>query len=162
MRAAVLIVLALALPLPSQAIDLTGTWEGKYTCKGFEGEKFSFTVVGTLEITQTGAELALRVPFDGGADEYNGVAIDDARKPETAGAAYFVHCGTSEDPGTGLEGFDETGFAKLKTNASGGGSFKATTNAFFSEPPIGAGNCKFSFKRTSTVDPVVPACPVAP
>jgi hypothetical protein len=155
MRAAVLVVLALALPLPSLAIDLTGTWEGKYTCKGFEGEKFSFTVVGTLEITQTGADLALRVA---GVDEYNGVAIDDARKPETAGTAYFVHCGTSDVPGTGLGGFDETGFAKLKANASGGGSFKATTNAFFSEAPIGAGNCKFSFKRTSTDDPGVLAC----
>jgi hypothetical protein len=158
MRAAVLVVLALVLPLPSQAIDLTGTWEGKYVCKGFEGDPFSFTVLDNLEITQTTTELALRV----GPDVYNGVAIDDAVKPETAGAAYFVHCGTSEDPGTGLGGFDETGFAKLKTNASGGGSFKATTNAFFSETPLGAGNCKFTYKRTSATDPAVPACAAPP
>ena len=156
MRSALLFVLALAFPLSAHAFDLTGTWEGKYTCKGFDGEKYSFTVPGTLEITQTGTVLALALPFDGGADAYNGVGIDDTAKP-LQGAAYFVHCGVTDVPGMGEGGLDETGFAKIKTKENGTGSFKATTTYYLGAPREVA-TCKWSYKRIDTADPVVPSC----
>ena len=149
--------LLLAFPLSAQAFDLTGTWEGKYVCKGFDGGKFSFSIPGTLEITQVGNDIDLQLPFTGGADVYRGVPIEATGKPEQ-GAVYFAHCGISDVPGTGENGFDETGFANVKTKANGDGIFKATTTFFLLAPPEVAG-CKWKYKRVSTVNPNVPGCP---
>jgi hypothetical protein len=67
MRSLLLLSLYLSLaPAAARAFDLTGTWSGRYTCKGTDGSKFGYSVPGTL-------------PFSGGNDVYNGVAITDAR-----------------------------------------------------------------------------------
>ena len=108
---------AACLAQPAAAFDLTGTWEGKQTCKGLSaGEKTSFSFPSMLRITQTGTELALKVVSDSGTDVYNGIGIDGALKPE-AGEAYFVHCGTGDVPAVGEDAFDESGRAVVKTKA---------------------------------------------
>ena len=158
MRSALPLLLALATPLSAQAIDLTGTWEGKYTCKGSDGSNFSYSVPGPLEISQNGAEIRAQFPFDKGADVYAGVSIDDDRKPLDKGVAYFVHCGMSDVPGSGVNDFDETAFARATTKSNGGGKLKATTTFFIGSPPPEVSSCKWSYKRVDTVDPLVPAC----
>lgn len=158
MRLALLFAAVLVLPsTAARAFDLTGTWTGKYTCKGSDGVKFKFSVKGTLEITQVGDQIAMQLPFDGGADVYNAVAITDVSKPEK-GSIYYVHCGMSDVPGNGVSGFDEAGFANVNAKANGKGSFKGTTAWYFTEPPPGGGNCKWTYKRTSTANPNVPGC----
>ena len=158
MRFAFLLVLALAFPLSAQAIDLTGTWEGKYTCKGSDGSNFSYSVPGILEITHTGTEIRAQFPFDTGEDVYAGVSIDDDKKPLEKGVAYFIHCGMTDVPGSGQNFYDETAFARATTKSNGGGTLKATTTFFVSDPPPEMSSCKWSYKRTSTADPGVPVC----
>jgi hypothetical protein len=147
---------AACLAHPAAAFDLTGTWEGKQTCKGSDGAKFSFVFPTTLRITQTGTVLAMEVVSDAGSDFYNGTGIDGTAKPEN-GEAYFVHCGTTFVPATGKEAFDETGRGIVKTKETGSGSFKGTSNFYNGEPEVA--NCKWSYKRTLTADPAVLSCP---
>ena len=158
MRSALVLAFALAFPLAADAFNLTGSWQGKYTCRAFDGTKFSFNVPGTLEITQNGTDIDLQLPFTGGADVYRGISIDATGKPEQ-GAVYFAHCGISDVPGTGDNNFDETGFALVKTKENGDGTFKAATTFFLATPPLEAASCKWSYKRVSTTNPNVVGCP---
>ena len=62
LAAVVVVVLAAGAPAAS-ALDLTGNGEGKATCKGLAfGEKVTFTCCETLEITQSGATVNIRLP----------------------------------------------------------------------------------------------------
>ena len=159
MRSALLFVLALAFPLSAQAFDLTGTWEGKYTCKGSDGSNFAYSVPTTIEITHVGTEIRLQFPFEGGADVYAGLSIDDDKKPLEKGVAYLIHCGMTDVPGSGENDFDETAFVRATTKSNGGGTLKGSTVFFVSAPPPPEiSSCKWSYKRTSTADPGVPAC----
>jgi hypothetical protein len=144
------------LSQPAAAFDLTGTWVGKQTCKSADGTRFSFKIPSTLLISQNGSEIAMHVVTEGGTDVYNGVGIDLADKPE-GGDAYFVHCSTSDVPGTGADAFDEAGRATVKAKETGSGSFKATSTYFNTVPETGT--CKWSYLRTDVVDPDVDACP---
>jgi hypothetical protein len=157
MRPLLPIALAAAcLAQPAAAFDLTGTWEGKQTCKGLSaGEKFSFSIPSTLLITQTDTTFNIHVVSDSGTDVYQGVGVDGTVNPVN-GEAYFVHCGTTDVPETG-DDFDESGRAVVKTNETGSGSFKGTSAFFNSAPEVAS--CKWSYKRVETTDPVVAACP---
>lgn len=156
-RSLLALAAALAFAAPAAAFDATGTWLGKQTCRGFDGQAFSFKIAeSTLEIAQTGSDLQLQVVTTQGTDVYRGVAIDTAGKPEQ-GSFYYVHCGTSDVPGSGADSFDETGIASVKTKDSGSGKLKALSTYFNTEPEFA--HCKWSYKRTSTTAPVVPACP---
>lgn len=148
---------AACLAQPAAAFDLTGTWEGKQTCRGLSaGEKTSFSFPSTLRITQTGTELALEVVSDAGTDVYNGIGIDGALNP-LAGEAYFVHCGTSDVPAVGQDAFDESGRAVVKTKAEiVGGSFVGTSSFYNDFPEVFS--CKWSYKRTDAADPGVAGC----
>jgi hypothetical protein len=158
MRSLLLLMLALAFPLSAQAFDLTGTWEGKYTCKGSDGSNFTYSVPTILEITHVGTEIRAQFPFDMGADVYAGFSIDDDRKPLDKGVAYFIHCGMTDAPGSGENGYDETAFVRATTKSNGGGTLKGSTVFFVSDPPPEVSSCKWSYKRTSTTDPAVPSC----
>jgi hypothetical protein len=57
------------------AFDLTGHWEGKWNCKGFDGAKFTDRERNSsMNVTQVGNTL--RVDLDGGF-LCNGAAIPD-------------------------------------------------------------------------------------
>jgi len=159
MRIRMALGVALALAAPAGAFDLTGTWTGKQTCGDFDGVATKFIPEGTatIQITQTGTAIVILVNNE---DYYNGVGIDGTAKPET-GRAYFVHCGTSDVPGAaGVGGFDETGSASVKTSESRGtGSFKGGSTFFSNEGRTGV--CKWSYKRTSSTDPLL-VSPCAP
>ena len=146
---------AACLAQPAGAFDLTGTWEGKQTCKGSDGAKFSFVFPTTLRITQTDTTFAMEVVSDSGSDFYNGIGIDSTAKPQN-GEAYFVHCGTTSVPATGKEAFDETGRGIVKTKETGTGSFKGTSIFYNGEPEVAS--CKWSYKLTDPADPQAVGC----
>ena len=81
------------------AVDLTGSYVGKWSCKAFDGAKFKVgNKAATMEITQTGSAIAVHIdspsaPF--GEFFYNGTVIEDTAKPEK-GEAVFFQCGTSD------------------------------------------------------------------
>ena len=140
-------------PSPARAFDATGTWVGKWSCKDFDGQKGTDgNAESTLLITQTGTAMA--IDLDAGFYRYNGNAIPDGAKPEK-GEAALLSCAIDDQPLTGA--LSELMRFAFKTKS---GSVKATLKGV-SIFQLGAvvGTCKYSFKRTSDVDPNVSACP---
>jgi len=151
--AASLVVLAVS-GSTAHAFDLNGTWVGKWSCKGFDGAKFTDgNRDSTMLVTQTGNALA--IDLDGGSYRYNGLAIADDAKPEK-GEVVLASCSIDNQPGA--NGLGELMRLTVKTKS---GAVKATLKgiSIFENPPTTVGTCKYSFKRTSTADPNVPGCP---
>lgn len=138
---------------PALAFDLTGTWAGKWSCKGFDGEKFTTSNKNsTLRITQTGGNLAAEL--DNGDYHYNGGAIPDAAKPEK-GEIVFDACANDNLPLADAE--SEIVRAAVKTKA---GTFKASLKgtSIFEDNFGGVGSCKYTFKRLDVVNPNIAGC----
>jgi hypothetical protein len=137
------------------AVDLTGTWTGKWKCQGFDGGKFTSTNnASTLLITQIGNVVSANM--DGGEFLYNGGAIPETANPDTKGEVAFVQCGTDNLPFAGEEA--EILRAKVKADPdNGSGKLKGISVLESAFPDVLT--CKYSYKRTATADPAVPACP---
>lgn len=146
---------AAALAPAASAFDLTGTWEGRWSCQGFDGVKFrSLNSQSTVQITQTGNTLA--VNMDNGDYFYNGGAVPDAGSPTTKGEIALTQCGTDNVPLAGPDA--ELLRAKVKADPEKGtGSMKGLSILESAIPDVLT--CKYSYKRTSTADPAVAACP---
>ena len=146
---------AVAIAPGASAFDLTGTWEGRWSCQGFDGAKFrSGNSESIVLITQTGTTLA--VNMDNGDYLYNGGAIFDTGSPDTKGEVVLTQCGTDNLPLAGADG--EILRAKAKADAEkGSGSLKGLSIFESAVPDIIT--CKYSYKRTSAANPAVPACP---
>jgi len=148
-------VLLVAAASPARAFDLTGTWIGKWSCKGFDGAKFtSANKTSTLKITQSGNVIA--ADLDNGDFHYNGGMIADGVKPEK-GEAVFVSCSTDNVPLAGGE--SEIIRAAVKTKL---GTFKASFKglSIFESNFGDTGTCKYTFKRRDTIDPNVLGCAI--
>lgn len=137
----------------ARAFDATGTWLGKWSCKDFDGTKFTEGQrESTLLVSQSGDVLA--IDLDGGAYRYNGRSLNDAAKPEK-GEAIFVSCGIDNQPFVG--GLAELIRVAVKTKL---GAVKATLKGqSIFENGASVGTCKYTFKRVSTQDPNVSDCP---
>jgi hypothetical protein len=142
-------------PMGAEAVDLTGTWNGKAICKGlFAGNKTSDTFAGHLFITQTGPDLNMN--FLGVL--YNGAFQEDNTAPTRNGQGTFVACSTTTDYSAYSEIASFT--AKLNPNLDTASTFKATSVYY-----TGADNfqtCRWTFKRIDTTNPLpagVPPCP---
>lgn len=139
---------------PTLAVDLTGTWDGQAVCSGFfAGAKVKDTFSGLLTITQTGSDLNME--FLG--TRYNGGIIDDSTNPTKKGQGSFVACSARAEP---LADYNEQGHITVVTNGDKG-TFKATSvfTTAVGGTIVTVETCKYTFKRTSIVDPAVPACP---
>lgn len=150
-----LVALLLAPAASTSAFDLTGTWEGKWSCKGLDlGIKSKLQNGGSVvEIVQTGDSLAIR--FDD-ADDYGGITVEDVSNADK-GAAAIVACSTSSDLTFGTD-FDDMQHWRIKTNpASGKGRIKGV--GVWSPPGNSVSTCKYSYKRVSTTPPVAVGCP---
>jgi len=82
----------------AEAIDLSGTWEGKRTCTGIsggDGTHDNFPQDMIVVVSQTGS--ALYFHFINDATRYNGQLVLDASAPGKRGTATLVECGTSKD-----------------------------------------------------------------
>jgi len=140
----------------AHAFDATGTWEGRFSCRHFDGAKFRFEMKpSTLRISQSGSTL--NVDLNDGGFRYHGQAIDDDKSPDK-GEVLLAQCGTDDVAGTG---FAEMLRAVVKTRPSKGtGSFRGVS---IFEGDFGGGRqfgtCKYRFKRTSTADPNAQSCP---
>jgi hypothetical protein len=144
-----------ALAPPVHAIDLTGTWAGKWRCQGFDGDKFTSTNnESTLLITQVGNVISASI--DGGEFLYNGGAIDETAHPITKGEAALVQCGTDNLPFAGEEAEIVRASAKVNPD-NGSGKLKGISALESAFPDVLI--CKYSYKRTDTADPAVPLCP---
>jgi hypothetical protein len=67
---------ALAAPLSARAIDLTGTWNGSYACRQWDGAAGKIKIAeSVLRIVQTGATLSASID-DGSGGTYNGATVD--------------------------------------------------------------------------------------
>lgn len=143
--------------LAAHAFDATGTWEGRFSCRHFDGAKFRFEMKpSTLRISQSGPTL--NANLNDGGFLYHGHAIDSDKSPDEKGEVLLAQCGTDDVAGTG---FAEMLRAVVKTKSSqGAGSFRGVS---IFEGDFGGGRqfgtCKYRFKRTSTADPNAPSCP---
>ena len=153
------------LGVPAYAFDLTGHWQGKWSCKGFSApfmdhgklvNKFaSANATSTLAITQSGADFGAEID---GTFRYNSVGMNDA-KDDHKGEAIVLGC---LDANTLPTNGTEIVRAQVKTKA---GTFKATFSGIsvFGENFGGSfpevETCKYSYKRIDTTDPSIGACP---
>jgi len=141
-----------ALATTAGAVDITGTWEGKETCKCFNNVNGKFTEKfknEEMKISQSGTDLNILV-FDG---LFNGNVINQPNK-DNKGEAAFIACNT--DPKNNAS-FGEIGRAKLHTKDNGKGTFKVESLWNTSQTQICT--CKWNFKRTDTADPSIADCP---
>jgi hypothetical protein len=140
----------------ASAFDLTGSWEGRWSCQGYDGAKFrSGNSRSTLLITQNGNTLA--VDMDGGSYFYNGGAIPDGSSPTTKGEIVLAQCGTNNLP---LAGADDGEILRAKVTADAEketGSIKGLSILESAIPDVLT--CQYSYKRSSTANPGVAACP---
>jgi hypothetical protein len=149
------LVAAAVAPGALAQFSLTGSWEGRWSCQGFDGAKFrSSNGQSTVLITQTDNTLA--VNMDEGDYLYNGAAIPDGSSPTTKGEIVLSQCGTDNLPLAGPDA--EVLRAKVKADAEKGtGSIDGLSILESAIPDVLT--CKYSYKRVSTTDPAVAACP---
>ena len=71
------ITLALgAAAVPAHAYDITGHWVGKWSCKGFDGGKFTAgNKTSTMDVTQVQGTFAVAIDAAFDNFTYNGSAI---------------------------------------------------------------------------------------
>lgn len=139
------------------AYDLTGSWVGKWSCKGFDGAKFADgNAASTMVVTQTGNTLA--VVIDSGEFRYNGAAIPDGAKPEK-GEGVLHQCGTTNVPLQVAE--SELLRVSVKTKP---GAVKATVKGISifdnADGSPAVGTCKYTYKRIDVANPNVTGCPL--
>lgn len=156
---AVLAALPLALAAGAHAqgvpADLTGTWQGKVSCKlnhADDGATGSYTIDSELLIRQTGLGAngtALGVVL--GPDEFSGRTIDTGTG---TGEVAFVRCG-SRDSAWAQQ--TEIWKSKFKVNAEKGtGSISGTSvyNDAYGTPGLGTlVTCKGKWKRIDPANP---------
>jgi len=132
---------------PAAALDLTGTWEGKFTCSQFDGAPARFSEPDeTLRITQAGNDV--NVDWVGIAT-WTGVVIADVKTPDAKGEVALLDCASTADL---FGNYSEIVRLAAKVNREKGkGSLKGLT--IYSPPGLVAGSCKASFKL---VDPAAP------
>jgi len=174
--AAASLVVAVSSPVTAVAYDLTGSWVGKATCKGFSDglssgalglpQKFAIKIDVSAGISQSGRDVNLEFAGLSFLTRASGVAIPDSKKPDK-GALGLVACGTTPEPVFGVTALAKVATTAGKTNASltfltvvtgkdvaglGGLSIGGLT--------VGdsALSCTGTLKRTQTTDPVVGDC----
>ena len=160
-RLAIALVFAaapLGLGSPADAADLTGTWEGSYTCQGFDGVNFKTgNKDSVLLISQEGSNFS--ADLDAGDFVYNGVVIDDDSDPQGKGNLIMNQCGTDPFPLEGAEA--EMMRMTIKVNPDKGtGALKGVSIVEFVDNAVPTVvTCKLKFKRVSTTVAKFTGCP---
>lgn len=152
-RSAAVLGVAGLLAAPAAALDLTGTWVGKFTCSVFDGVSERFPEPAqTLQISQANGDV--RVLWVG-VSTLTGVAIADAGAPETKGEVALADCATARDLFTSYAELVRLG-AKVDRER-GKGSLKGLS--IYAPSGLVAGSCKWSFELEDPADPLVQGCP---
>jgi hypothetical protein len=132
---------------PALAFDLTGSWQGSWSCVGTLGglKDKDFNKESTLVVTSLGNNtFASRLDGNLG---YRGIEIPDA-KNAAKGEIGIVHCGSTDDL-TQAE-FFESGRFKVSTKGDKGTISGITIYSF---EPNHIATCKYKYKRVDTTNP---------
>jgi hypothetical protein len=142
-------------PTAAAALDLTGTWEGRWTCKDVtSGADAKPGGTLTMMVSQIGGDVQTSVEWfarDGApyrSETFQGHVQELAAKPGQ-GASTLVACSSAA--------YAEALSARVKVSASSA-TFKGSS-AYEAPGATVGGTCKYSLKRTDTADPGVAACP---
>jgi hypothetical protein len=154
---AALVLLAFAVEAragASIASNLTGTYQGSFTCKQthLDGERDSFKQVNSVlliaQVSTYSNGAFLDVTIDG--VPYSARSIDVGGAGSGKGVGAFVFCGGGDEAFTGDTEVEKFTF---KVNATKGtGTIKK--NGLFNYSAT-LGSCKGSWKRTSTSVPLI-------
>jgi len=149
MRLPIVALLSLLLfaGLPAAAFDLTGHWEGSWSCSEFdEGEKTKETnSESTAAFTSLG-NGTFRVRIDGDLD-YRGIEIPNVDKPDK-GEIGMALCGTNDD----IANFQFVELGRLKVSTSEEkGTISGTSIWSANDDHIAT--CKYKYKRVDTINP---------
>lgn len=159
MRCLALVFLLLAFALPAFAgppLNLTGVWEGTYSCKVQDAEgKRTFKVPATLLVNQLGPSGPLEVNFlSKGSGGFSGTIVPSLAKPNE-GVGVLIACGTSDS--TTLGEYGEFDTFSYKVGADGSGTIKVS--GAYTQKSEEVGVCKVTWTRTATKAPITVACP---
>jgi hypothetical protein len=149
-------------PSALAALDLTGTWTGKWSCKDVtNGAAMKPGGTVTMTVTQSGGDAnailqwTLKDGSPGGSETYQGHVQEITAKPGQ-GASTLIGCETR----AGSSLYAEALSANVKVTSSSA-TFKAVSTYEQANIPTVGGTCKYSLKRTTTADPGVATCPAA-
>lgn len=171
-RFAILSLIIMFVSPSAGAVNLTGTWTGKFACTGFDGANFSFVQPSrgqqaqSLKISQPQGGNSLSVQwFDGPvcASIFTGFVIDNRNNPETKGHAAIGRAGTKADITSGVS--EIVDLNATMNPSKGRGSL--TGKSIYADPdPIDPNlgpevtQCKWTFKLVDTTDPgILASCP---
>lgn len=145
----VLLALTLGSAAPAAAFDLTGTWQGSWSCVGTRAgvKDKEFNKESTAVITSIGNDTFAAI-LDGDLP-YRGIQISDAKKPEK-GELAIVHCGATDDLKTSAADFFEAGRFKVSTKGAKGSIAGIT---IYSDDAGHVPTCKYKYKRVDTTNP---------
>jgi len=139
--------IATGAALPAAAFDLTGHWEGKWSCTVFDSgaKDKDGNSESTFDVTSLGNNT-----FGARIDDnlnYRGIEIPNATKPEK-GELAIAHCGGNDDLTT--QPFAELGRWKVTTKAEKGTISGIT---IWSNDSTHVATCKYKYKRSNTANP---------
>jgi hypothetical protein len=156
--AAALAGLSLSFASGARALDLTGSWEGSWSCQRYDGTTSKTNNKdSTLTIFQANAMVTFNALLDGEI-VYNGTLIPDTGDGLKLGAAVLAQCGTDPFPISGLAGELIRFKAKGVDPEKGTGTLTGVS-VFEAGDPVGVTSlCKYKFKRVSTKPPSAPTC----
>jgi hypothetical protein len=131
------------------ALNLEGTWEGKWTCDGFDGTKVKSSLAGSVLLVRD-----FNVDRDGGT-LYQQRIVPDANDPDRKGETVMVLCTTDENPTNARPG-EMIRFKAKVDPVKGTGTLKGTSTY---ENALGTVfSCKYSYKLVEPGQPPVSAC----
>jgi hypothetical protein len=166
LRFMVLPLLLLSFSFSAEALNLTGTWTGKFTCSGFDGVNFSFTQKNQgLKIRQPPGGNLLSVQWLDGeelAATFTGYVIDSITKPTTRGHAALADCATKADITTGVSEIADLNVTLNPNRGTGSlnGTSIYTDQTDDPENPNDrpeVTRCRWIFKLADPADPNIPA-----
>lgn len=165
--------------LQAHAFNMTGTWKGTWTCR-VQRDGTATTIANqssVIKITQVGS--AVNMDLDNNEFHYSGWARTDNENVDR-GATTVVECRTN--PASAV--YNEVISAEVKApSGAKSGEFNGTSAFNSTEILLGGctwwdprcdsalaangstdigGICRYTFKRVSSADPGVGACPAAP
>ncbi|WP_374089179.1 hypothetical protein [Methylomicrobium lacus] len=151
---------------PAGALDITGTWSGKFTCSNFDGLTYN-TVSDkkqTLYISQYGENVSVEWVDEANnttVTYFTGSVIAHQNKPSSKGQVALADCSTGPE----LNAYFSE-IAKLSASVNlntGTGTLTGTSIYSIPDSPEAmktVGQCKWNFKRVNPQDPQVTAgCP---
>lgn len=137
---------------PAYALNLTGTWVGGFQCSAYDGAPSTFPESEEiLRITQAGD--AVNVEWVG-VSTLTGVAISDAKSPETNGEVALADCATGPNL---LTSYAELVRLEARVDREKG-TGKLVGVSISGPSGLVIEGCRWSFKLSDLPDPEVGGC----